>query len=126
MTSLDHPHPVDAEAVAAARDRLIDAEEAGRLAGLLGLLADPVRARLLYALDLVDELCVGDLALALGASEDSVGYGLRVLRTAGLVSTRRDGRVVYYRLSDGFPEPLRQHCLRALVELSRRTPGADR
>lgn len=121
----DHDHPVDPERVAAARDRLIDAEEAGRLAGLLGLLADPVRARILYALDLVQELCVGDLALALEATEDSVGYALRVLRTAGLVSTRKDGRVVYYRLSAGFPEPLRNHCLRALVELSRQAPDTD-
>lgn len=116
----DHGHPIDPERVRAARERLIDAEEGARLAGLLGLLADPVRARILYALDIVDELCVGDIALALGATEDSVGYGLRVLRTAGLVSTRKQGRVVYYRLSDGFPEPLRQNCLRALVDLSRR------
>jgi DNA-binding transcriptional ArsR family regulator len=116
----EHDHPVDPMRVRAARARLIDAEEAARLAGLLGLLADPTRARILYALDLVDELCVGDIALALQATEDSVGYGLRVLRTAGLVTTRKEGRVVYYRLSDGFPDPLRQHCLRSLVELSRR------
>lgn len=120
-----HDHPVDPERVAAARERLIDAEEGARLAGLLGLLADPVRARVLYALDLVDELCVGDIALALAATEDSVGYALRVLRTAGLVSTRKQGRVVYYRLSEGFPDPLRQHCLRSLVELSRRVEKAD-
>ncbi len=124
-SKLDHDHPVDPERVAAARERLIDAEEAGRLAGLLGLLADPVRARILYALDLVQELCVGDLSLALEATEDSVGYALRLLRTAGLVSTRKDGRVVYYRLSAGFPEPLRDHCLRALVELSRHGPAVD-
>lgn len=113
-------HPVDPERVAAARTRLLDADEANRLAGLLGLLADPVRARILHALDLVDELCVGDISLALSATEDAVGYGLRVLRTAGLVSTRKCGRVVFYRLADGFPEPLRQHCLGSLVELSRR------
>lgn len=115
----EHPHPVDPERVRAAQARLLDADEASRLAGLLGLLADPVRARILYALDLVDELCVGDIALALEATEDSVGYALRVLRTADLVATRKQGRAVFYRLSDGFPDPLRQHCLRALVELSR-------
>ncbi len=121
----DHEHPVDPERVAAARSRLIDREEASRLAGLLGLLADPTRARILYALDVVQELCVGDLALVLDATEDSVGYGLRVLRTAGLVSTRKDGRVVFYRLSDGFPVPLREHCLRALVDLSRDVKNED-
>lgn len=114
-----HLHPVDPHRVAQARSRVLSLDEAGRLAGMLGLLADPTRARILYALDLVDELCVGDIAMALEATEDSVGYGLRVLRTAGLVTPRKDGRTVFYRLSDGFPEPLREHCLRALVELSR-------
>ena len=112
-------HPVDAERVAAARRRLISADDAGRLASLLGLLADPVRARILYALDTVEELCVGDLALALEASEDSVGYGLRILRTAGMVTGRKAGRAVFYRLADDFPQPLREHCLRRLVEMTR-------
>ena len=121
----DHSHPVDPARVRAARARLLDADEAARLAGLLGLLADPTRARILYALDVVDELCVGDIALALEATEDSVGYGLRVLRNAGLVTTRKAGRIVYYRLSEGFPEPLRENCLRSLVELARRVETSD-
>lgn len=62
--------PVDSERVAQAVARLPSAEEVGRLSGVLSLMADPTRARLLYALDVVDELCVGDLALALGVSED--------------------------------------------------------
>ena len=90
---------------------------------MLSLIADPTRARVLYALDVVDELCVGDLALALEVSEDAVGYALRLLRTAGLVASRKEGRVVYYRLADGFPEPLREHCLRRLIELSYRPVG---
>jgi ArsR family transcriptional regulator, lead/cadmium/zinc/bismuth-responsive transcriptional repressor len=85
----------------------------------MSLMADPTRARLLYALDVVEELCVGDLSLALSVSEDAVSYGLRVLRTAGLVTRHKEGRVVYYRLAEGFPEPLRQHCLRQLIEMSR-------
>lgn len=121
----DHLHPVDAARVAQARSRVIDVEEAGRLAGLLGLLADPTRARILYALDVVEELCVGDIAMALEATEDSVGYGLRVLRTAGLVTPRKVGRTVFYRLSDGFPKPLREHCLRSLVEMSRHVQEDD-
>lgn len=120
-----HPHPVDPERVAQARARALDVDEAGRLVGMLGLLADPTRARILYALDVVDELCVGDIAMALEATEDSVSYGLRVLRTAGLVTFRKEGRVVYYRLADGFPEPLREHCLRSLVALARATDGSD-
>lgn len=114
-----HQHPVDPRRVALARERLPSAEEGDRLASVLSLMADPTRARLLYALDVVEELCVGDLAIALSVSEDAVSYGLRVLRTAGLVRRRKEGRIVYYRLAEGFPEPLRQHCLRQLIEMSR-------
>jgi DNA-binding transcriptional ArsR family regulator len=114
----DHLHPVDPDRVAHARSRLPNADDAARLTGLLSLMADPVRLRLIYALDIVEELCVGDLALALDVSEDSVSYALRLLRTAGLVVTRKDGRVVFNRLAADFPAPLRDHCLRQLIALT--------
>ena len=46
-------------------------------------------------------MCVGDLALALDATEDAVSYALRLMRTAGLVRRRREGRMAYYRVRDG-------------------------
>ncbi|MER7071929.1 metalloregulator ArsR/SmtB family transcription factor [Terrabacter sp. NPDC000476] len=110
---------VDPSAVVSAKARVPSPEDCDRLGAVLSLIAGPTRIRLLYALDTADELCVGDLALALGATEDSVGYGLRVLRTAGLVTRRKEGRTVYYRLADGFPELLRSDCLRQLVRLTR-------
>ena len=124
-TAEPHEHPVDPERVAHARARGLSADDAGRLAALLSLLADPVRSRVLYALDEVEELCVGDLALALNVTEDAVGYGLRILRTAGLVATRKQGRVVYYRLAAGFPEPLRNHCFRQLVQITKVAEEGD-
>ena len=123
MNITDHAHPIDPARVAHARSRLPNAEDAARLTGLLSLMADPVRLRLIYALDVAEELCVGDLALALDVSEDSVSYALRLLRTAGLVRTRKQGRVVFNRLAEDFPAPLRDHCLRQLVELTHRGDG---
>jgi DNA-binding transcriptional ArsR family regulator len=114
----DHEHPVDPGKVAAARADLISVDDAGRLAGLLGLLADPVRSRVLFALSTVDRLCVGDLALALGVSEDAVSYGLRMLRTAGLVVFRKEGRVVFYSLAPTFPHQLLEHCLGQLLSIA--------
>lgn len=115
---LDHDHPVDPERVATARAALIDVADAGRLAGLLGLIQDPSRSRVLFALSATDELCVGDLALALDSTADAVSYALKILRTAGLVNFRKDGRVVYYRLSDAFPHELLEHCLRQLLTIA--------
>jgi DNA-binding transcriptional ArsR family regulator len=121
----DHDHPIDAERVAHARSRLPSAEDAARLTGLLSLMADPVRLRLIYALDVTEEMCVGDLALALEVSEDSVSYALRLLRTAGLLVTRKQGRVVFNRLAADFPAPLRDHCLRQLIALTHTTDESD-
>ena len=120
MTTSTHAHPVHPDLVTKAQATLISVEEAGRLAGLLGLLADPVRARILFALVSVERLCVGDLALALRVSEDAVSYGLKLLRMAGLVTFRKQGRVVYYALADAFPHLLLEHCLRQLLQISGR------
>jgi len=113
-----HDHPIDLDGVGAARDGLISVDDAGRLAGLLGLIADPVRSRLLFALSTVERLCVGDLALALEVTDDAVSYALRMLRTAGLVTFRKEGRVVYYSLATTFPHPLLEHCLRQLLRVA--------
>ena len=123
MSPRDHAHPVRPERVALARAGMLSPGDAGRLAGLLGLLADPVRSRILFALAAAAELCVGDLALALEVSEDQVSYALKMLRLAGLVAFRKDGRVVFYRLGDEFPHPLLEHCLRQLLTIA--APGGD-
>jgi DNA-binding transcriptional ArsR family regulator len=116
VTVTHHDRPIDPKRVAHARRRLPSADDAARLTGLLSLMADPVRLRIIYALDIVEELCVGDLAL--DVSEDSVSYALRLLRTAGLVRTRKGGRVVFNRLADDFPAPRRDQCLRQLIALT--------
>ena len=68
---------------------------------------------------MVEELCVGDLAMALDISMDQSSYALKQLKTAGLVQSRRDGRVMYYRLADGFPHQLLDHCLRQLLTIAK-------
>ena len=118
MSPLGHDHPVDPQRVAAAQASLISEADARRLAELLALVADPIRSRILISLGSAGTLCVGDLALALGASEDAVSYALKLLRTARLVSYRKEGRVVFYRLADGFPHQLVEHCLRQLLTIS--------
>ena len=118
MPAPGHYHPVDEQRVAAARAGVLSVDEAGQLAGLLGMLADPVRSRILFALVAGGELCVGDLALVLDVTQDQVTYALKLLRFAGLVSYRKTGRMVFYRLSDGFPHPLLEHCLRQLLTIA--------
>lgn len=118
MSLSPHQHPIDADGVAVARNATLAQDQAGELATLLALLADPVRLRALFALVSVDELCVGDIAGALDISMDQSSYALKQLRSAGLVQPRRAGRVMYYRLADGFPHQLLDHCLRQLLTIT--------
>ena len=64
------------------------------------LLSDPNRLQILLGLHRAPGICVGDLAAALGRSENAVSQALRVLRQQGWVSSTRVGRVVSYRLDD--------------------------
>ncbi len=113
----------DLAGVAEVRAEVIDGDEAVRLAELFKLLADPTRARILDALRLAGELCVGDLALVVGAPESTVSHALRLLRTAGIVRNRRDGRLVHYSLDDDHVVDLLERSLGHLSHIHPRHPG---
>jgi DNA-binding transcriptional ArsR family regulator len=63
-------------------------------------LGDPTRLTLAATLAGTDELCVCDLAWVAGRAENLVSHHLRALRSAGLVASRRDGKMVMYALTD--------------------------
>ncbi|WP_264778636.1 ArsR/SmtB family transcription factor [Deinococcus aetherius] len=89
-------HP---EAVARARSTQPDASCVEDATGLLKVVADPTRFRILSALN-TGELCVCDLAAVVGISESAVSHQLRLLRAHRLVTFRKEGRIAYYRLLD--------------------------
>ena len=91
---------IDPDLVAATRQRLLGVDEAMSLADGFKLLGEPSRIRILFALLEAGELCVCDLAAVVGVSETVVSHSMRLLRAAGIVANRRDGRVIYYRLDD--------------------------
>lgn len=74
--------------------------QAGAAADLFRLLGDPTRVQILTALSHTPELCVHEIAETIDAPETKVSQALRLLRTAGIVRNRRDGRHVHYRLDD--------------------------
>lgn len=76
-------------------------EDLAEVARVFKILGDPTRTALLYALLEAGELCVCDLAAATGILEATVSQALRLLRASRVVTGRREGRNVFYRLSDG-------------------------
>ena len=102
---------VDEARVEAARQQLMPDSELDELTQLFKLLGDVTRARMLYALLEAGELCVCDLSAATGTPETNVSHALRLLRTAGIVKARRDGRMMFYSLDDAH--------VRMLLDVSR-------
>jgi DNA-binding transcriptional ArsR family regulator len=86
-----------AEALRSARLSPAVAQRAALQAKALG---DPTRLTLAAALGEGGELCVCDLAWVVERAENLVSHHLRLLRSAGLVTSRRDGKMVMYSLTE--------------------------
>lgn len=69
------------------------------LAELYKVFGDSTRIRILYVL-FESEICVCDIADILGMTISAISHQLRVLKNAGLVKFRRDGKTCYYSLAD--------------------------
>ena len=95
----DLPHDRSAEFSQRLQQPPLSSEKAQRMAEFLGFLADPNRLRILSILA-KQEMCVGDLATAVDMNESAVSHQLRTLRAIRLVSSRKQGRHVFYRLQD--------------------------
>jgi DNA-binding transcriptional ArsR family regulator len=94
LLCLDLPH---AEAV---RAQLAGEDQARTWANQAKALGDPTRLRIAAALQLGEELCVCDLAWITELSQNLVSHHVRVLRTADLATSRRNGKLVMYRLTE--------------------------
>lgn len=108
-------------AVRAARAALPGRNTLAGLADVFAALSDPTRLRIVAALAR-QELCVCDLAAAIGTSESAVSHQLRGLRSLGLVRPRREGRLVYYALDDAHVTTLYRQ---ALDHVDHRTSEAE-
>jgi ArsR family transcriptional regulator len=70
-----------------------------RSAAIGRALADPKRLCVLESLA-AGELSVSELSVRVGCQVPNMSQHLAVLRSAGLVSTRREGSTIFYRLAD--------------------------
>jgi ArsR family transcriptional regulator len=74
-------------------------EEIYDVAELFKVLGDQTRVKILFTL-IKDEMCVCDIAELLEMSQSAISHQLRVLKQARLVKYRREGKTVYYSVSD--------------------------
>ena len=91
-------------------------EEFTQLAEVFRQLSDGTRLRIFWILS-HGEVCVANLSALLGMSSPAVSHHLRLLKDAGLITSRRDGKEVYYRAEDATKTHLLHDSLEALMAI---------
>ena len=85
------------------QDRIVDAtpdlESITTVADAMKHLGDPSRLRIFWLLCHAEE-CVVDIAAAVDMSSPAVSHHLRILKTAGLIVSRRDGKEKLYKAAN--------------------------
>ena len=91
---------VHEELLALVREKMPEEEALYDLSELFKVFGDSTRIRILFVL-FEAEVCVCDLAAALGMTQSAVSHQLRILKQNKLVKSRREGKSIFYSLADG-------------------------
>ena len=95
---LPHHHTDDKMADEVTR-RMPERDHFQIVAEIFKLLDDPNRLQLFWVLCHMEE-CVLNLAAILGTSSPNLSHHLKLLKTAGLITSRREGKEVYYKAAE--------------------------
>ncbi len=99
MLDKKHDHSGHSEAVETVRTLMPREELLYDLAELYKVFGDSTRIRILFTL-YKNEMCVCGIAELLGMTQSAISHQLRVLKQSKLVKFRREGKTVFYSLSD--------------------------
>lgn len=91
-----HNHNQNAEKMI---EKMPENKDFEKVSALFQLISDPTRLKIMWLLCHCEE-CVNDIACAVNMSAPAVSHHLRLLKQAGLLSSRREGKEMYYKLSD--------------------------
>ncbi len=87
------------------RDKMPPEKPIFDVAELFRIIGDTTRSKIICALRF-SEMCVCDIAALLNMTSSAISHQLHTLKKAGIVISRRHGKVVYYRLADEHIEQL--------------------
>ena len=71
-----------------------------KISKLLSIAGNEVRLKILFLLNMENELCPCDLADILKMSVPAVSQHIRKMKDAGIIASRRDGQTLYYSLNE--------------------------
>lgn len=114
MTSLPHDHGPQSRRTL---ENTPKNEEFLTISDLFRQLSDPTRIRIFWLLCHCEE-CVMNLSVLMEMSSPAVSHHLKQLRSAGLITSRRDGKEVYYRAANSQQTKLLHDAIKQLVHLT--------
>ncbi len=114
VKKLPHSHDAASDAV---QERMPEPEDFLIVSDLMKQLGDPSRLRIFWILCHVEE-CVTDIAAMTEMTSPAVSHHLRILRTNGLITSRRNGREMYYRAADTDIAQKLHHAVEEIMEIS--------
>lgn len=112
---LPHQHS-SAEHSESIQKELEKSEHFYAAAELFKQLSDPTRVRIFWILSHCEE-CVINISAMLGMSSPAISHHLRALRNCGLITSRRDGKEVYYRIADTLPCRMMHQTVEQIMEI---------
>ena len=97
------------------RSKMLPQVQFEKLSMFFKAISDETRIKILYSLSR-SEMCVCDLAALLGMTVSAIPHQQRVLRQAGLVRSEKQGKVVYYMLSDDHVNTVFNNAIEHIME----------
>lgn len=111
---LPHGHDAGADSI---MEQMPDDGDMIVVSELMKQMGDPSRLRIFWILCHVEE-CVLDIAAMAGMSSSAVSHHLRLLKSAGLITSRREGKEMYYRIADTDIARRLHHAVEDVMEIS--------
>lgn len=90
----------DSHPTGAFENDMPDIETLYDLSEFFKVFGDSTRISIIATLFSAKEMCVREIADTLGMGQSAISHQLRILRSAGLIRPRRDGKTIYYTLDD--------------------------
>lgn len=72
-----------------------------KLTMFYSMFSDPTRLKIMICL-IFNKMCVNDLATILNINQTTISHQLKILRSSGVVTTTRDSKFIFYKLTNKF------------------------
>ncbi len=118
MKSIPLPHKHNTQALSdSIQQELGNIGKFQLIADIFKQLGDPTRVRLFWLLCHCEE-CVINISAMLDMSSPAISHHLRLLRSSGLIVSRRDGKEVYYRAAETKQSQLLHKMIEQAIEIT--------